>query len=185
MRRDYLINTGTGNPYFLLIVGLVTAIGGIFVFQILPAYDPSTLAQPFWLVWAEYLGLLLGGLGVFASLAPQDRIKGLKVQFWALLVQTVAIYLALATAMLFSLIAYGGLKAALFIMLWGITFSLMHTSQLFKLRRERGNAPQKREIGERLETVIESTGGGSDLMLQALLAMQRKNDELESRLTGG
>ena len=184
MRRDFLINTGTGNPYFLLIVGLISSIGGIFVFQVLPAYDPSTLAQPYWLVFVEYLGFLLGGLGVFVSLVYRDRIKGLRFQFWSLMMQTVALYCALVSAMIASLIVYGGLKAALFIMLWGTAFCLMHTYQLFWLRRERGNAPIKRELGDKMKSIVETTGAGSDLMLQALLAMQKKNDQLEARLEG-
>jgi hypothetical protein len=182
IRRDFLINTGTGNPYFLLIVGLVAAIGAIFTFHALPAYDPSTLAQPYMLVFVEYTGLFVGGLGVFLSLVFDDRILGLKFQFWSLLVQTISVYAALISAMVASLIVYGSLQNALFVMIWAIGFGLMHTVQLYQIKRERSNAPLKRELGEKVEPVIETSGARVDLMLQALLAVQKKNEELEGRL---
>jgi hypothetical protein len=184
LRKDYLINNGANNLYFLVVVALVSLIGAIFVFHILPAYDPSTLAQPYPLVFWEYFGLFLGGVGVFVSFFFRDRILGLKVQFWALLIQTIAIYAALISAMVASLVFFGGLQASLFIMLWGITFGFIHTTQLFQIKRERHNAPAKRELGEKLEPVIETSGARADLMLQALLTIQKKNEELEDRLIG-
>lgn len=182
LRRDYLINMGGSNIYFLLVVALVSLIGAIFVLNLQPAYDPSTLAQPYSLVFWEYMGMFLGGVGVFVSFVFRDRILGLRIQSWALLIQTVAIYCTLFSAMVASLIVFGGLQGALFIMLWGITFSSMHTYQLFWQRRERKNAPLKRELGEKVEYIIETSGATNDLMLQALLAVQKKNEELEERL---
>lgn len=179
--KDYLINVGIQNWYFLGIVGLISLVGVFYTFNWLPAYDPSTLAQPKIIVLVEYVGFWVGGLGVGISLlvARWTRIVALKIQYVGLLIHTVAIMSAVFTANL-----YGGPHDALFITAWGATFTIMHINQLFYVRRERNNAPAKRAIGERTAPIIEQYGAGNDLILQTLRGQQHKIDELQARLEG-
>lgn len=177
--RDRLINTGVGNVYFLLILLLFTIIGLLFVTNTLPAYDPSILAMPHWLAYLEYLLVAVSGLATFTSFILRDKIKALGVQFYALVFHTVSIY---ATAL--SALIYGGFQS-IFILTFGITVGAMHTFRLFYLRRELINAPAKRRIGEEVhlptpqDNIPESKG---DLVLQTLLLLQSRNEDLERQL---
>ncbi len=171
--RDRLINTGMYNVYYLLVLLLITLIGGIYVTNLLPAYEPSTLAQPHALVFVEYLTFFVGGLITFASFVFKDRILGLKIQLGGLITQTVGLVAAVATA-----IAFAGVGVALFLVIWGTLFSVMHISRIFLLRRDIRNAPLKREIGEKVKAP--DNGRRSDRVLETLVILQSRIDELES-----
>lgn len=170
--NDRLIDVGIENAYFIGIVGLFTLTGGLFTFQLLPAYDPSSLAQPFWVVWVEYaFGLFLGGLLAVLSLFRSDRLKGLRQQQTGLYLQGGSALISLLTAV------YWGHEKALFIVVWGAALATMHGFRLFFLRREIRNVPIKRRVAAAVPVA-----GAGDLTVSALEFLQHRVTTLESAL---
>lgn len=169
--RDRLINTGWDRIHYLFIALLMTLIGGLYVLGLQPAYDPSILRMPPMLVYVEYMGLFLGGMTIFASfLWRHDKMKTLHVQFWGLVVQTVATA-SVAISVLF-------VGASPFILIFGTIVVFAHSFQLYAIRRELKNAPVKRTIAEKVD-VPKTNETQGDLMVQTLVFLQSRVDRQE------
>lgn len=170
--RDKLINTGAENIYFLLVLLLMTLVGLLYVSGLFPAYDPSILAMPKWLVFVEYLGLAIGGLIAFESFVFVDKLKVLRTQLLGLAIQTIS-----TAAVVISSIAFGHFQAV-FIAMFGILVFVMHFFRLRWLLRELNGVPIKRAVAGLIDEPLPK----GDATLQALVFLQSRVRELEQQL---
>ena len=137
-----LINTYLGSPYYVVIVLLVTLSGFLYVFGLLPAYDPSILAAPKSVIFISYLSGFVGGLiTIFGWVLAifYDKITSLLVQMLGLFLQ------AISAAVVAIVILPEGASASYLGPLM-VLIVTSHLVQIFLMYREFRLAPEKVRI---------------------------------------